>query len=254
MTSKEEFLAGLRAEVVDAQAAKAAGRRVDAVTRLAAAAVVVAVAVVAFVVVSPSPAHAGVDVTRIGDDLVIRLTDLETHPDEIVDAAREAGLDVVVDQVPVGPSNVGRFVGDTQRGDYPEELRSVDSDGASTFVGFRIPHDYSGELRLRLGRPAEVGEEWVVSSQAVAPGELLACSDVVGRSLAEVVPALPEGVNVQILVIDDGTVVPDVAAVGADERLGGLQVARAMNASPTDLWLEVAADPAIYLLPAPEGC
>ena len=203
----DRFLAELRTEVLDA--AERAGRptaprRPARLGRLAAAAAVVVAVVAGIVMTRPDTAAAGVQITRSGDDLVVRLTDLETRPEEIEEAAAEAGLDLTIVDEPVGPSLVGRFIGSSGT-DAPAVLEVVEGDPASGFTGFRIPATFDGSLTLRLGRTAEEGEEWAALSDATAKGEVLECQQLVGATLAEVVAAAADkGAHVRAMLLDAG--------------------------------------------------
>lgn len=192
--SSDDFLEGLRDDVV------AAARRLDEQAAhhsraqpsrrawmLPAAAVVVLIAAVSGLLWSSSrtPVSADLEVIRQGDELVIRLTDVETRPDEIEAAARAAGLDIDVVEVPVGPSNVGKFAG-ASAGAFPESLTADPYDPTSAFTGFRVPIGFEAPITLQLGRAAEPGESWTLASSATAKGEPLECERVDGVTPDEV--------------------------------------------------------------------
>ncbi len=218
--SDERFLTELREQLVAAASRRAegspdeppaishhptprpVGRAVRRMVELAAAVVVVlAVVVAALLLRDPTPAAASVDITIDGNDLVVRLTDLETRPEQIVSAAKKAGLDVRVETVPVGPSQVGRFIGATATS-LPPELRRTDG-STLAFTGFRIPRDWSGTLSLSLGRPARDGEEWVGVADALAPGGAAACRELLGATVDDAAAALDElGLTVRWFVFD----------------------------------------------------
>jgi hypothetical protein len=137
-----------------------------------------AVAIIAtmFFATDDDVADADVSVQTRGGLVYLRLVDTEFDADEIQAAASEAGIDVVVEQVPVGPSLVGRFVsyGSSGEGELGE-LKELDLDGPA-FSGFVIPAGYEGTIYLSVGRPAEDSELYMASSNAVSDGEPLACS------------------------------------------------------------------------------
>lgn len=254
---KDQFLAELRAEISAAAHREHErmnrGRRRRDVMRVGALAATVVVAVFAAVfVVSAPEANAGVEISRSGDDLVVRLTDLETRPEEVAHAAAEAGLDVTVAEVPVGPSNVGRFIAAEAEGGYPPDLRVVDGDPSTAFLGFRIPAGYDGRLDLLMGRAAGSGDAWAVASDATARGELLECADVVGARLAEVTDAVPSGIDTQILLLDEG------AFLSSDDALrhhGDALIVRATSPAPATLWIEVTEQPERFpLSDTGKGC
>ena len=156
-----------------------------------AAAAVVAVALMSGLLIgrSADPAAADVEVSIDGPDFVVRLTSLETRPDEIVAEARAAGLDVRVREVPVGPSNVGKFIGSS--GDQPADFRPIDPE-SDAFTGFRISKDWPGTLELVLGRAARDGESWIGPTDALQPGEALACEPLLGDPVESVARELED--------------------------------------------------------------
>lgn len=249
----DEFLEDLRSQLLDAadrmeesapapapaSRSRRTGRRLAALA--AAAALVVAVTVGALLATGGDHASAGLEVIDQGDHLEIRLTDVETRPDEIEAAARAAGVDVAVEEVPVGPGNVGRFIGSYADG-TPPYLTIDENDPTSAFMGFSIPAEYPGQLRLLLGRAAQPGEEWRAASWATAKGGLLECQEVVDRPLREVLQLAveSEAEHVEVRLLDDGgrRLEPDEI----DRRLD-LPVQAALSWNPTMVAIEVADDP-----------
>ncbi len=254
----DRFLAELRTEVLDAaeRADRAtAPRRRAPLGRLAAAAAVVLAVVMGVVVTRPDPAAAGVEITRSGGDLVVRLTDLESRPEEIEEAADQAGLDLTIVDEPVGPSLVGKFLGSSGT-ELPELLRVVEGDPASGFTGFRIPADFTGSLTLRLGRAARDGEEWAALSDAAAKGEVLECQQLVGATLDEVVEAVSAtGSALRVMLLDSGQWLQD-----ADVAAHGDAVAlRVSSPAPDTVWVDVSEHPEQFEVwtttsTTPEGC
>lgn len=154
---------------------------------------------------------ADVDIRVAGESLVLELRGRDVSSAEIVEAAKEAGLDVTVSEVPVGPSNVGRLVNSTAS-ELPPVLEAIGADGR-TFLGFRIPKDWPGTLGLTLGRAALPGEPFAVASDALQPGEPLACRELMGRDLAEVATELrAEEFTVRTFVLPTPGEVQDPAA------------------------------------------
>jgi hypothetical protein len=152
-------------------------RRVLAPLGTAAAAVAV-VAGTLIVVAGPDTAQAAVQVEVADGRVVITLVDLEQRPEAIEAELAEAGLDVSIVAVPVGPSTVGRFVGDVAT-ELPPELH-VTRGGRTAFSGFSLPLGWPGSLELHVGRAARDGEAYAAVSDAFAPGEPLACSEALG--------------------------------------------------------------------------
>ena len=262
----DPFLAELRDEVA------AAARRVDADAEhhdpaqhghgtrwplAGAAALLVVAALGATFVLRPTPASANLQVIRQGDELVIRLIDVATRPQEIEMAATEAGLDVQVVEVPVGPSNVGRFVGDQGTGPFGQDVfRPEGLDGQPSFDGFRIPVDYDGQLMLRLGRPARAGETWAVGSIATSAQEPLACAPLLGAPLSDTLRALT-GTDLRIVSIVDTSTAQSLSDP-SDDDLRSLQdqiVTQLTRASEDELFITVLDDPdSAPPIVGPEGC
>jgi hypothetical protein len=148
------------------------------------------VASAALLVVSgPGPALADVQVEVQGGRLLVRLVDLEHRPEHIEGVLRGLGLDASVVDAPVGPSQVGRFVGTLDDSDLATDLRRLGA-AKATFQGFSVPVGWTGRLDLRVGRPAGPGESYAVFSDALAPGEPLACRPLLGRPADEVLGAV----------------------------------------------------------------
>lgn len=179
-------------------------------TALAAIAAVAAITLVIGVSVTgdPTPAGADVEVTRADGRVIVRLTDQANRPEEIQAALEPEGLDIRVAGAPVGPSNVGRFVGQIATAADLVDLEHIRVDGV-TFMGFSLPEGWDGTLTLLVGRPAAPGETYEAASNAFAPGEPLACTDTLGDPLRDVAARL-----------DDYTVaVLDYTRSGAAPRL-----------------------------------
>jgi len=184
--NSEQFLEQLHDDLLAAEARLAAAPPRRRRLRAAIAAVVAGAAGLAGILVwSGQPVGAGLELLRQGDELLIRLTDVETRPEDIEAAAEEAGIDIQVEEVPVGPSNVGRFINYYENG-TPEYLTVDGSDPTSAFMGFRVPVDFDGTIRLNLGRRAADGEMWISDSWATSKGEPLECERIFERPLAEV--------------------------------------------------------------------
>jgi hypothetical protein len=245
MNAEQSFKAELREQLVSAAHRQvASSRRVRRHGLLAAAAVAATIALVAAVSIMgrPQPASAGVEIRVVGGRLEIRLTDVETRAGYVQDQIRKAGLDVAVITVPVGPSQLGRFV--RVAGDDPPQLRTIDERGASTFVGFSVPVGWNGHLDLALGRAAHAGEGYVAFSDAYAAGEPLACSGLWGKSAVAAVP-IAESRHVDIVFepFVDGLGQPPIAASAlAGSGMGGWLVSDAIAVSSNRVLLDITAD------------
>ncbi len=179
------FEQALRDELM--AAARRPPRRRAPRAALAAVAAVVALAVVigSSLTRDPTPAGADVEVTHENGRVILRLTDLANTPEEIEAALDPEGFDIRVTAVPVGPSNVGRFVGQVATDADLVDLDFIRVDGV-TYLGFSLPEQWDGSLTLLLGRRAGAGEGYATASNAFAPGEPLACSGALGDPLHEV--------------------------------------------------------------------
>jgi hypothetical protein len=229
----------LRRELVVAAARRQARRR-SRPGRVAAG-LGVATAAVAALALGPTEAGAEVRVERTGGRLVVTLVELD-DPRTAEAELRAAGLDVRIEEVPAGPSAVGRFVGTTDSGGLPTELVPVDG-GAGSFAAFSLPQGWRGSLHLLVGRPPRDGEAYVGFSDALAPGEPLACLPLVGRRAEEAVgvverAAREPGLHAAFRRFDE----PDAPALGAGALRGpyaGWQVLRADAIAPDQVvvWL-----------------
>ena len=192
MPIADPYQAKLREALVGAVQTKVARDRRRAVVRRAALATAALIAVVATVVTIALPndrAEASIDIQVRDGTVFLRLLDLENRPEEIVGALRNAGIDAVVESVPVGPSNVGRFVGSAST--QSTGMRTV-RDSRFSFTSFEIPLDFDGVLTLSLGRAAAQGEVWTAASDATAKGEVLGCRAVRGLTAAEAARAVAD--------------------------------------------------------------
>lgn len=257
--NNDEFLAELRGSVVAADEAHRAqrsrrGRQGSGPVRWLAAAAIVLVVAGASVALRPSTAAAGLQVVADSTGITLRLTDLATRPSEVERASKEAGLDVTVSEVPVGPSMVGKFVGLSGE-QLPQRVQVTDGDASSGFTAFRLPAGFDGPLELRMGRAARDGETWAVLSDATAPGEPLACQDLVGEDLADVMAVAAESDVGQVLVMSlDSAQWLDRDGIDASANA---EVIRVMRRSEDVLVIDAAQDPTPFRRmspPPPEGC
>lgn len=239
--TRDEFLEQLRDEVGAAarRGATPARRRSPVPAALAAAAVVLVVSVAGFLALSSDPVAAGVEVLRDDRGVLVRLTGTGAPADAIEQAAAAEGLDVTVDEVPVGPSNVGRFVSATGS-ELPEFVELIDADGTGTARGIRIPFDFEGDVALSVGRPARDDEAWAVASDATRRGELLACEPVQGMDLREAADLASSAAgSVRILLRTTG----EEVALDALSSYPDATVDRIVSPSPDMLWIYAQPGP-----------
>lgn len=209
---------------------------------LGAAAAVVAV-VGAALVARPDAAAAGVEVVVGAQGTSLYVTDRDTTPEEIESAAAAAGLDLRVVAVPVGPSNVGRFVG-ASGSELPAGLELVERESTDGYTGFHVPLDFDGWFELQMGRAAAPGEEWAVLSDVTAPGEPFECEQLVDRPLTEVLSELAalESSQVRVMLLDEARwLEPDEVPAYGDAT-----TMRVSRRGPEELWVDVAVDAARF--------
>lgn len=232
------------------------GRR--AASMVAAAVVVALVAVSALLISDDSQVVADVEVIRQGDELVVKLNDLATRPEEVEAAAAEAGVDIDVIQVPVGPSNVGRAISTYQTEGTEVLILPTGDDGEYERSGFRIPADYEGTIDVTLGRAARPGEQWQAASLATERGEALACQELVGRPLAETLRAAEEA-ELRITKLIDldpaGSPTFDRPTRAQLERFAEQIVVGLDALGPDELWITTApSTDSVPELQVPHGC
>lgn len=251
--TRDEFLEQLREEVgaAAARGTTSTRRRGQLPALLAAAAVVLVVAVAGFLVLTPDPAAAGVEVLRDDRGVLIRLTGTGASPEAIERAAAAEGFALTVDEVPVGPSNVGRFVSVTGT-ELPERVELIDPDGTSTSAGIRIPFEFEGEVALSVGRAAKDGEEWAAASDATQAGELLACEPVREMTLDQAVALADDAAGtVRIILRTTGQEIDPADLASYPDAT----VDRIVSPSPGVLWVYAQSGSGTPTpLPPARGC
>jgi hypothetical protein len=218
----------------------------------------VAILATLFFTVNNDAAVADVSVQTRDGLVYLRLIDDEFDIDEIQAAAADAGIDVVVEHLAVGPSLVGRFVswGHSGEGELGE-LKELDLDGPA-FSGFVVPADYDGTIYLSVGRPAEDDELYMASSNAVSEGEPLACSGVLDATPSEAAAIIAErDLDVRWRVLDaSGSSEGDTDAIARGD-LDDHDVVLAAADGPTAVWITLAAPGTpgpMLTLTAPAAC
>jgi hypothetical protein len=165
---------------------------------VAGAAVVVA-AVVVLGVVGPLRGAPALAITQEDEWATVRLLDPDAGAEAMEQELEAAGIDGNVEEAPVSPSLVGRWLAaswpDGPPEDVPAEVGGGTAQGwSSADVGgktLRLPvdgvhqADGVGHVTLWLGRPAEPDEPYWASGSAFAEGEPLHCSGVEGMRAQE---------------------------------------------------------------------
>lgn len=216
----------------------------------AVAAVSISVAV-ATALSSSDPASADVEVSRHNGRIEVLLTNLESDGNLVENALRSEGLDVLVTEVPTGPSRSGRFTGIVSSEPGIVDVHDEAAPG-EPFLGFSIPDDWAGQLEIGLGRLAGSKENYEAFTDAFAPGEPLACTDAHGRTLAASVPQL-EQLDVLVQPIDAKYTVALVPLADAPEAYGTWYISAGTAMSATSVILDVTIDPPAPLAGNIEG-
>lgn len=256
--NNDEFLAELRAEIVDADERHHTATRPAHPRRtfrwFATAAAVAVLVAGAALTLRPDTAAAGFEIIADDTGLTLRLTDLAARPDDVEHAAAEAGLDVTVTAAPVGPSMVGKFIG-LNATQLVEQVTVTQGDTDTGFTAFRLPLDYTGTVELRMGRPADPGEQWAALSDATAPGELLACQDLVGQPLSDATAAAArtDAGTVKVMLLDTARWLTDTDIAKHPDAT----VIRVTQRSDDEIVIDAATDPEPFRamsLPPQSGC
>jgi hypothetical protein len=183
-----------------------------------------------------------------GDHIVARIADPEATKQELEDAFAERGLDVRVILEPASPSIVGTigwmYGGDTGAPDpvveilYEEGACFTPGGGDQCPVGLKIVNDFEGRLDVAIGRPAAPGEPYAMATDANAPGEILHCTGVRGRTVREALPVLEDrGVRVIWRTIGSDAVQGIDAATIADHY-----ITDALARTQEEVWIWVSSE------------
>lgn len=111
-------------------------------------------------------------------------------------AFAKQGLHIKIQLIPASPSTVGRvlYMGvSNTHGAQIEPLREGEhcvSNDAGCAIGLRIPKGFTARATIGLGRPARPGERYGSVASALAGGEILHCSGLLGASVARALPVL----------------------------------------------------------------
>lgn len=207
-----------------------------------AAVLVAVVAIVGIEVHRSVPVGADVRVTYTGGHIEVLLVDVEHDADLIEAAAAEAGLDIDVESVPTGPSQVGRFVSYVSDSTYNHDVVTI-GDTNGSFAGFVVPVGWDGSMDLRVGRPARAGEGYASFSDATAPGEPFACADVDTLDVDSITDrAERSGVTLRWQVISGGSA-QTIDASQAEQRIntpGGPRISALTSLSPSSVMVTLS--------------
>ncbi len=128
--------------------------------------------------------------TTEDNKITARITDPFAATGQLSAVFEEHGLNITVRAIPVSPSLVGTIL----YSDVPS-IRSLHDGtclggGTSCEVGIVIPGDFHGQANVVVGRAAQTNETFRSSADVFGPGEVLHCSGILGRPVADAIPLL----------------------------------------------------------------
>jgi hypothetical protein len=165
----------------------------------AAAALAVAVAILTSSALSPQRVSAAVTFSSESGYIVAQIANPYATMAELQREFAAHKLNITLHLVPVSPGSVGHVVGVGESQYHPqpggiEPLQEGPCAQPECTIGLRIPDAYSGHADIFLGRPARPGESYGATPAlgALAPGEPLHCSSLLGATVAVAMPVLEE--------------------------------------------------------------
>lgn len=166
----------------------------------------------------PTRAVAGADLSLVDGKLAVSYQQVLDNPGKVEDQLATAGVRVRIVEVPASPSLVGkvRWVdGEAPIGDdvidheiekwvvpscddsrvcvpwWPDSSPAT-GDPQGYEAGLLVPLDYDGETDIEVGRPAAPDEAYDLLESPFAAGELLACPQLQGLTVADARAAMPD--------------------------------------------------------------
>ncbi|GII57835.1 hypothetical protein Pth03_62240 [Planotetraspora thailandica] len=127
-----------------------------------------------------------------GKYLVVKVKDPLADPARYKEQFAEHGMDISLTLVPASPSVVGTVV----FSELPDTVKMLPakgkcfSGGGACPVGVKIPLDFHGSGGIVFGRQARPGETYESTNSAFAPGEILHCVDIRGRTVDQALAVL----------------------------------------------------------------
>jgi hypothetical protein len=191
---------------------------------------------------SPSAA-AAVDVTRSDGIVWVRVLDLHASASRVQKDLRSQGVNIRVVQVPVSPSLIGTPLSVESDGrEGPDEISGIrNEDVANPMIG--IKGNVTNAVTLSIGRAGTPGEMYIVGADAFAAGELLHCSGLIGKPVAEVQRALHDR-KVDAAWLDlDAIDAQRSGKIDKPDSIGGLIVVGGVSTGASSVQLDVRHAP-----------
>jgi hypothetical protein len=159
------------------------------------AVVAAAVALIAGSAVRPQPASGAVAFrTDARGEIVATVTNPFAAEDRLKAAFAAHGLDITMSLVPVSPSLVGTvvYISNPSSAAAIEPLQGGHcvTGGGGCAIGVKVPVTFTGPGYITLGRPAKPGESYESQASALAPGEPLHCSGLLGTQVSQALTML----------------------------------------------------------------
>jgi hypothetical protein len=111
---------------------------------------------------------------------MVDLKSTNATPEQIANELKRYDIDARVVERPASPSGVGKFVTFTQNG------QAIAEPSSTYFMHFSLADEKKQRVELGLGRTAHPGEQYLKFVSAYDRGELLHCSNTLGRQVKDV--------------------------------------------------------------------
>lgn len=127
-----------------------------------------------------------------GKYLVVKVKDPLADPARYKKEFAAHGMNIHLTLVPASPSVAGTVV----EADGANGIEMINrkgkcfAGGGACPVGAKIPINFHGFANITFGRAARPGEQYVSTNSAFAPGEILHCVDIRGRTVDEALAIL----------------------------------------------------------------
>lgn len=143
-----------------------------------------------------------IEFTQQGDFIEAIIVDPKATKQELEQAFAEHGFDIDVQLLPTSPSLAGKVLRTMEDPDAQQHpIRTIhrtgacytDGGGFRCPVGVKIPLDFEGHAIIGIGRLAADGERYTGgNTNPFYPAEMLHCSDLPGKTVAEALPILKD--------------------------------------------------------------